>query len=68
MTTASPDRQDLRRRLLAATLPHVPFEGWTRASIDAGESFLPYMFGKVDDLELLASQVPGNSSAGTSSP
>ncbi len=36
MTTASPDRQDLRRRLLAATLPHVPFEGWTRASIDAG--------------------------------
>lgn len=33
-----------------------------------GESFLPYMFGKVDDLELLATQAPGNSSAGTSSP
>ena len=36
MTTASATRQDLRRRLLAATLPHVPFDGWTRASIDAG--------------------------------
>ncbi len=33
-----------------------------------GESFLPYMFGKVDDLEILAGQPPGNSSAGTSSP
>ena len=33
-----------------------------------GESFLPYMFGKVDDLELLATQEPGNSSAGASSP
>ena len=33
-----------------------------------GESFLPYMFGKVDDLALLAGQAPGNSSAGTSSP
>ena len=36
MTTASPTKQDLRRRLLAATLPHVPFDGWTRASIEAG--------------------------------
>ena len=36
MTTASASRQDLRKRLLAATLPHVPFDGWTRASIDAG--------------------------------
>ncbi len=36
MTTASATRQDLRRRLLAATLPHVPFDGWNRASIDAG--------------------------------
>ncbi|MDE0417724.1 MAG: COQ9 family protein [bacterium] len=36
MTTASATRQELRRRLLAATLPHVPFDGWTRASIDAG--------------------------------
>ncbi len=36
MTTESATRHDLRRRLLAATLPHVPFDGWTRASIDAG--------------------------------
>ena len=36
MTAPSTTREELRRRLLAATLPHVPFEGWTRASIDAG--------------------------------
>ena len=35
MTTSSM-REDLRRRLLAATLAHVPFDGWTRTAMDAG--------------------------------
>ncbi len=33
---ASTTRDDLRRRLLAATLVHVPFDGWTQASMDVG--------------------------------
>ena len=28
--------RDRRDRLLAAALPHVPFDGWTRRALDAG--------------------------------
>jgi ubiquinone biosynthesis protein COQ9 len=32
----SPLAEELRERLLAATLPHVAFDGWTRAALRAG--------------------------------
>ena len=32
----SAEIQELRRTLLAATLPHVPFDGWTRGALLAG--------------------------------
>ena len=31
-----PGQDELRRAVLAATLPHVPFEGWTMAALSAG--------------------------------
>jgi ubiquinone biosynthesis protein COQ9 len=33
---ATPSRDDLRRELLAATLRHVPFDGWTIGALAAG--------------------------------
>ena len=34
--TDSPERNSLRERVLEATLPHVPFDGWTLAALASG--------------------------------
>ena len=35
-TRIDPDLDGMRRDILAAALPHVPFEGWTQAALAAG--------------------------------
>jgi len=44
--TASRDNQEIRDLILLATLPHVVFEGWTRAAMDHGVADL----GDIPDL------------------
>ncbi len=43
----SPTRDDLRRELLAATLRHVPFDGWTMTALIAGGRDLDFDLAEV---------------------
>ena len=44
--SATPRRQQARRRLLQATLTHIPFDGWTRTAIERGGADLGMAAGE----------------------